>query len=143
MSERSNVLVTGGSGKLIINTNIKMIHIYKYKIYKGYIGSHVVLQLLLSKRYNVAVIDNSANSHPESIKRVEEIASGETGEQAKVQLFQGDLRKREDVEKVFKYFETDGNKKGMNGVIHIAVCLFFFLIIERFCKLTDYFNYRH
>lgn len=35
MSERSNVLVTGGSGKFIIDTNIKMIRIYKYKYIKA------------------------------------------------------------------------------------------------------------
>lgn len=86
----------------------------------GYIGSHVVLQLLLSKRYNVAVIDNSANSHPESIKRVESIAAEETGEDQKVRLFQGDLKKKADVENIFSYFEQNEDKKGITGVIHIA-----------------------
>lgn len=79
-----------------------------------------MLQLLLSQRYNVAVIDNSANSHPESIKRVEEIAHAETGERHSVRLFQGDLKQRGDVEKVFNYFDEQEEKRGVYGVIHIA-----------------------
>lgn len=45
----------------------------------GYIGSHVVLTLLLSGRYLPIVIDNCHNAYPEAIKRVAEIARYEMG----------------------------------------------------------------
>lgn len=40
----------------------------------GYIGSHVVLALLLTQRYEPIIIDNCANGFPEALKRCGEIA---------------------------------------------------------------------
>lgn len=45
----------------------------------GYIGSHVVLSLLLSQRYLPIVIDNCHNAFPEAVKRCAEIARDELG----------------------------------------------------------------
>lgn len=45
----------------------------------GYIGSHVVLALLLTGRYLPIVIDNCANGYPEALKRCTEIARNELG----------------------------------------------------------------
>lgn len=45
----------------------------------GYIGSHVVLTLLLSGRYVPIVIDNCHNAYPEAVKRAAEIARDEMG----------------------------------------------------------------
>ena len=39
----------------------------------GYIGSHVCLELL-QQDYDIVVVDNLANSHPEALRRVQEIA---------------------------------------------------------------------
>lgn len=45
----------------------------------GYIGSHVVLSLLLSGRYLPIVIDNCHNAFPEAVNRCAEIARDEMG----------------------------------------------------------------
>ena len=45
----------------------------------GYIGSHVVLSLLLTGRYLPIIIDNCANGYPEALKRCTEIARAELG----------------------------------------------------------------
>ena len=42
----------------------------------GYVGSHVVLELLNSGKYIPVVVDNLENSSPESLRRVEKL-SGE------------------------------------------------------------------
>lgn len=67
MSQKYPVLVTGGA---------------------GYIGSHTSLQLL-EAGYDVVVLDNLSNSHPESLRRIGEI----TGKP--VTLIQGDVRDRD------------------------------------------------
>ena len=68
-----NVLVTGGA---------------------GYIGSHTVLELL-NKDYYVVVVDNLSNSSYESLRRVQQI-TGKT-----VKFYEGDIRDREMLEKIF------------------------------------------
>lgn len=40
----------------------------------GYIGSHVVVALLLTGRYLPVVIDNCHNAYPEAIRQCAEIA---------------------------------------------------------------------
>lgn len=80
-----NVLVTGGA---------------------GYIGSHTTVELL-NAGHSVVCIDNLMNSKVESIKRVEEI----TGKQVK--FYEGDIRDREILDKIF-----DENK--IDAVINFA-----------------------
>lgn len=67
MSQKYPVLVTGGA---------------------GYIGSHTTLQLL-EAGYEVIVLDNLSNAHPESLRRVEELAG------KPVTFVQGDVRNRD------------------------------------------------
>jgi UDP-glucose 4-epimerase len=45
----------------------------------GYIGSHVVVSLLLTGKYLPIVIDNCHNAYPEALKRCAEIARDELG----------------------------------------------------------------
>jgi UDP-glucose 4-epimerase len=80
-----NILVTGGA---------------------GYIGSHTCVELL-NKGYGVVVIDNFANSCGESVKRVESI----TGK--KVALYEGDVRDKKLLDKIFEENKID-------WVIHFA-----------------------
>ncbi|PWN23705.1 UDP-glucose 4-epimerase [Microstroma glucosiphilum] len=82
----------------------------------GYIGSHVVLSVLLTRRYRVTVIDNYHNSFPTAIERVEKIAldelpadaTAEQREACKVDVIKGDLRDRDVFSKAFaKYSGSD------------------------------------
>ena len=68
-----NVLVTGGA---------------------GYIGSHTTVELL-NAGHSVVCIDNFMNSKYESIVRVEKI----TGK--KVKFYEGDIRDRKILDKIF------------------------------------------
>lgn len=72
----------------------------------GYIGSHTCVELL-ETGYEIIVIDNYMNSHPEALKRVSHI----TGRGFKVYL--GDLMNEDILEKVF--IEND-----IDAVIHFA-----------------------
>lgn len=72
----------------------------------GYIGSHTAVELL-NAGYDVIVVDNYANSSPESIKRVEKI----TGKQ--VILYEADVSNNESLKNIFKNHKTD-------AVIHFA-----------------------
>ncbi len=72
----------------------------------GYIGSHTCVELL-EAGYDVVVVDNFANSQPESIRRVEQI----TGKKAA--LYEADVCDREALEKVFEAEKID-------AVIHFA-----------------------
>ncbi|MDE7265218.1 MAG: UDP-glucose 4-epimerase GalE, partial [Clostridia bacterium] len=80
-----NILVTGGA---------------------GYIGSHTVLELL-NAGYNVTVIDNLSNSSKESLIRVEKLT------RKKVKFYEGDVRDKALLDKIFSENKTD-------GVIHFA-----------------------
>ena len=77
----------------------------------GYIGSHIVLSLLQTKKYKVFVVDNYTNSYPTALKRVEELAGD------KIDAYNIDLRDRSAVDKVFESYKADG---GVWGVIHVA-----------------------
>jgi len=46
----------------------------------GYIGSHVVIALLLTGRYLPVVIDNCHNAYPEAIRQCAEIARDVLGQ---------------------------------------------------------------
>ena len=72
----------------------------------GYIGSHTCISLI-EAGYEVVVFDNFCNSSAESIRRVEEI----TGQE--IPLIEGDIRNRNDLQKVFDAYPVD-------AVIHFA-----------------------
>ncbi|KAK5841606.1 hypothetical protein PVK06_003927 [Gossypium arboreum] len=75
----------------------------------GYIGSHTVLQLLLSG-YKTVVVDNLDNSSDVALKRVKELA-GEFGRN--LSFYQVDLRDRAAIQKIFAQTKFD-------AVIHFA-----------------------
>lgn len=89
------------------------------------LGSHVVLTLLLTRRYKVISIDNHHNSYPESLRRVSAIArdslppnpSQQDQESTEVDACTGDLTVGADVRAIFEKY----GKGGVWGVIHIAV----------------------
>ncbi len=75
----------------------------------GYIGSHVCVELL-SRGASLLVIDNFANSHPEAVTRIQEIAN------ADVVLLERDMADpahKTDIVKAVKDFRPDGG-------IHLA-----------------------
>jgi UDP-glucose 4-epimerase len=80
-----NILVTGGA---------------------GYIGAHTCVELL-SAGYNVTVFDNFCNSHPEALRRVEQI----TGR--KLIVVEGDIRSQAALEDALQ-------QQGCEAVIHLA-----------------------
>jgi len=57
----------------------------------GYIGSHTCVELLLAG-HEVVVLDNFSNSHPEALRRVEQIAG------RKLRLVEGDIRDQATIE---------------------------------------------
>ncbi|SJX66360.1 related to GAL10-UDP-glucose 4-epimerase [Sporisorium reilianum f. sp. reilianum] len=81
----------------------------------GYIGSHVALVTLLTRKYRVTVLDNYHNAFPTAVKRLEQIAIDELPEGAsqqdkddcKVDVFNGDLRSKDDIRKVFESYQGD------------------------------------
>lgn len=85
-----NILVTGGA---------------------GYIGTHTTVELL-NAGYQVVAIDNLSNSKYEAIKRVEKI----TGK--KVKFYQGDIRDKDILDKIFTENKIDGviNFAGLKAV---------------------------
>ena len=85
MSQKYPVLVTGGA---------------------GYIGSHTTLQLL-EAGYEVTVLDNLSNSHPESLRRISEI----TGQP--VTFIEGDVRDRDLVKRIL-------SEQNCQAVLHFA-----------------------
>ena len=85
-----NVLVTGGA---------------------GYIGSHTMVELL-NAGHNVICVDNLLNSKYEAVKRVEKI----TGK--KVKFYEGDIRDRKMLDKIFTENKIDSviNFAGLKAV---------------------------
>ncbi|WFD23604.1 hypothetical protein MEQU1_002298 [Malassezia equina] len=75
----------------------------------GYIGSHVALTVLNTRKFRVTVLDNFHNSKPEAIRRVERLAlealpadaSEEDRRDCGIELVQADLRDAAAVERVF------------------------------------------
>lgn len=72
----------------------------------GYIGSHTCI-LLIEAGYDIVVFDNFCNASKESISRVEKIV-GKT-----IPLIEGDIRNKEDLNRVFQTYTID-------AVIHFA-----------------------
>ncbi|GAA5858283.1 hypothetical protein JCM5296_006939 [Sporobolomyces johnsonii] len=91
----------------------------------GYIGSHIALCCLLSGGYSVVTIDNFHNSFPTALKRVTKLAiealpkdaSDAEKKACEVDVIKGDLTIKDDIERVFKQYESKG---GIWGVIHVA-----------------------
>ncbi|OCF32014.1 UDP-glucose 4-epimerase [Kwoniella heveanensis BCC8398] len=84
----------------------------------GYIGSHVVLSLLLSNRYLPIVIDNGHNGYPEALERCNEIAAAEVGPDVLKPVYHPcDIRDSDALKAVFSEYESEG---GVWGVIHLA-----------------------
>ncbi|KDN53072.1 UDP-glucose 4-epimerase [Tilletiaria anomala UBC 951] len=81
----------------------------------GYIGSHVVLCVLQTRRYKVTVIDNYHNSFPKAIERVEKLAleslpadaSQEDKDACKIDLVKGDLRDKASIDAVFQKYSGE------------------------------------
>lgn len=80
-----NILVTGGA---------------------GYIGSHTTIELI-NNGHRVIVVDNLANSSPESIKRVEKITNSQ------IPFYEIDVRDKKALEEVFLNNQID-------AIIHFA-----------------------
>ena len=72
----------------------------------GYIGSHACV-VLMEAGYEVVVLDNHSNSHPEVYNRIERIVG------RKPQLFEGDIRDGDLLEHVF-------SRHDIGSVIHFA-----------------------
>ncbi len=72
----------------------------------GYIGSHTCVELL-NNNYEVVVIDNLVNSKKEVIDSIEKITN------KKVRFYEGDVRNRELLKKIF-------NENKIEAVIHFA-----------------------
>lgn len=85
-----NVLVTGGA---------------------GYIGSHTSVELL-NAGHGVVCVDNLVNSKYEAVKRVEQITS------KKIKFYEGDIRDRKILDKIFEENEIDAviNFAGLKAV---------------------------
>lgn len=75
----------------------------------GFIGSHTCL-VLLEAGHNLVVLDNFANSSPESLRRAQELAATDATNCIKV--LEGDIRSQEDLSKAFAH--------GIDAVIHFA-----------------------
>ena len=72
----------------------------------GYIGSHTVV-LLIESGYEVVIFDNFCNASKESISRVEKLVN------QNITVIEGDIRSRDDLQKVFDMHTID-------AVIHFA-----------------------
>ena len=72
----------------------------------GYIGSHTAI-LLIEAGYDIVIFDNFSNSSIEGIKRVEKITKRQ------INVVEGDIRSKEDLNKVFENYKID-------AVIHFA-----------------------
>ena len=72
----------------------------------GYIGSHTCIALDAAG-FEFVVFDNLCNSSAESLRRVEKIID------KKIAFVEGDIRSREDLQKLFDHYEID-------SVIHFA-----------------------
>jgi UDP-glucose 4-epimerase len=72
----------------------------------GYIGSHTLLQLL-RERHEVLVFDNYANSSPEALKRVKQLAN------ADFEICEGDIQDAAQLSEAFGDFKPE-------AVIHFA-----------------------
>lgn len=80
----------------------------------GFIGSHTCL-LLLQAGYRLVVLDSFANSSPQSLERVLQLAGGDASE--RLTLVEGDLRCSDDLQRAFRR-EPHGD--AISAVVHFA-----------------------
>ena len=90
----------------------------------GYIGTHTCVELL-NQGHQVIVIDNLSNSTTEALKKVTEITKTE-----EVPLYQGDIRDRALLQKIFKTHKID-------AVMHFAGLK---AVAESMQKPLQYYN---
>ena len=84
----------------------------------GFIGSHTSL-LLLEKGYEIFVIDSFVNSSSKSLEKVIiTLEKMNIFRKDKLHIFEGDLRKEDDIDKVFQH--SLDIKKPIHSVIHFA-----------------------
>ncbi|GLT40481.1 hypothetical protein SLA2020_146170 [Shorea laevis] len=76
----------------------------------GFIGTHTVVQLL-NEGFRVSIIDNLDNSVVEAVDRVRDLVGPQLTQ--KLEFVKGDLRNKEDLEKLF-------SKTKFDAVIHFA-----------------------
>ncbi|MEI8251957.1 MAG: SDR family NAD(P)-dependent oxidoreductase, partial [Synechococcus sp. ELA057] len=80
----------------------------------GFIGSHTCL-VLLEAGHHLVVLDNHANSSPESLRRVQQLVGPEAA--SRLQLLEGDIRSAADLERAFAASPAD---QPITAVIHFA-----------------------
>ena len=83
----------------------------------GFIGSHTCL-LLLSKGYELIVVDSLINSSLESLKRIRNLVQKDSFNEIKIPFFKGDIGDYKFMNDIFKKYK-DQNKP-IEGVIHFA-----------------------
>lgn len=83
----------------------------------GFIGSHTCL-LLLSKGYELIVVDSLINSSFESLTRIRNLMHKDSFKEVKLNFFKGDIGDHEFMSDIFKKYK-DQNKP-IDGVIHFA-----------------------
>jgi UDP-glucose 4-epimerase len=81
----------------------------------GFIGSHTCL-VLLEAGHSLVVLDNYANSSPEALRRVVELAG--PGGEGRLQVIEGDIRCNADLKRAFAAGASTGT--GVDAVIHFA-----------------------
>ena len=91
----ANLLITGGA---------------------GFIGSHTAL-VLLEAGHQLVVLDSYANSSPEALRRVAELAGPEAAK--RLLVIEGDIRSERDLEQAFSTCSGLGGKPA-DAVIHFA-----------------------
>ena len=81
----------------------------------GFIGSHTCL-VLLEAGHELVVLDNYANSSPEALRRVVELAG--PGAEQRLQAIEGDIRNSSDLKRCFALGAAAGSE--IEAVIHFA-----------------------
>jgi UDP-glucose 4-epimerase len=89
-----NILITGGA---------------------GYIGSHVVKQIIENTDHNIVIIDNLSTGSLETIKTLNEIHQ-QTGKNTKLTFIEADLKDFQMIEEIFI-------AKKFDAVIHFVVSI--------------------
>ena len=84
----------------------------------GFIGSHTCISLL-SKSYDLFVIDSLKNSSKKSLDKIKEIFKKDNKDiSSNLRFFEGDLKNKEFIDNIFKKAKEDDNP--ISGVIHFA-----------------------